>query len=90
MRLGRFSAARVDRILAAPFIPNVLSKRRIRLAGPGRQTDDSLLAVQVCVLGPLCSLPIQVEKNRIWGTTLVTPIDKHGLVTASQIASQQG
>jgi hypothetical protein len=90
MRLGRFSAARVDRILAAPFIPNVVSKRRIRLAGPGRQTYDSLLAVQVCVLGALCSLPIQVEKNRIWGTTLVTAIDKDGLVTASQIASQQG
>jgi hypothetical protein len=77
------------RILAAPFIPNVLSTMRTRLAGPGRQTDDSLLAVQVCVLGPLCSLLIEVGKTWIWERRW-SRLSTSTVVTTSQSAFQQG
>jgi hypothetical protein len=43
-----------------------------QLAGPGRQTDDSLLAVQVCVLGPAVHPPGSGGEHLNLGTQLVT------------------
>ena len=61
-----------------------------QLAGPGRQTDDSLLAVQVCVLGPAVHPLGSGGEHLNLGTQLVTATNGHRTVTASQIASRQG
>jgi hypothetical protein len=79
-----------------------LGKRHIRLASEdskglvtleppchgGGRTYGSVLAVQVCVLQPLCRRLTQMEHRTRQATSLVTAVHKHRGATGSQIASQ--